>query len=241
MGGVIDMRKLLTKKNMIFVSIFSVVAFIAMQINFSQLVGAESQFFTLFQFFGPITGAILGPIFGSISVLLAELINFFIVGKEINIMNLFRLAPMVLAAVYFGTKGKGKLATLIPIAAMIGFWLHPIGNQVWYFALFWTIPLIVKFLPDNLLFRSLGSTFTAHAVGGVLWIWAVPASIMTVGAWQSLIPIVMYERTLFTLGIAVSYIGFNTLLSKIDSVLKTNVLQIDSKYILSRKMFGLKA
>ena len=57
-----DMRELLTKDRIIFVLIFSVLALIAYNFNFSQILGTENQYFTLFQFFGPITGAFLGPL-----------------------------------------------------------------------------------------------------------------------------------------------------------------------------------
>ena len=238
--GAVNLRKFFTRERIIFLVIFAVIALIAMRINFSSLLGAENQFFTLFQFFGPIAGAFLGPIVGSISIFSAEIGNFFLVGKEINIINLFRLAPMVFAAFYFGTKGRGKITTLVPLIAIAAFWLHPIGIQVWYFALFWTIPLIVKFLPDRLFFRALGTTFTAHAVGGMLWIYTVPVAIMTVQAWQILIPIVMYERILFALGITAAYLGFNTLLSKVfgGNASISKYLHLNPKYILGRKLFA---
>lgn len=51
--------------------------------------------------------------------------------------------------------------------------------------------------------KSLGATFTAHAVGGASWIWAfnLPPAI-----WNSLIPVVISERLLFATGIAISYV-----------------------------------
>lgn len=51
--------------------------------------------------------------------------------------------------------------------------------------------------------RSLGATFTAHAVGGAAWIWAfnLPASV-----WQGLIPVVISERLLFAAGIAATFV-----------------------------------
>jgi hypothetical protein len=71
---------------------------IGSQLNFSPIIGADNQFFTLFQFFGPTAGAFLGPVVGAASVLLAEIVNFIFVGKTFSAVNLLRLTPMLLAA-----------------------------------------------------------------------------------------------------------------------------------------------
>ena len=225
--------KKISKRGMVFLGLFTVLALVGMNINFSPLVGAENQFFTLFQFFGPIAGGFLG-VFGVLAVAVALLINFVAVGKEITIVNLARLLPMLFAAYYFSQYKKQKLndrlSIAVPVLAMLAFWLHPVGREAWYFALFWTIPLIVKFLPDRLVFRSLGSTFTAHAVGGALWAWTVP---MTAAQWNFLIPIVAYERILFTAGIAVSYIVFTNVLNALDKATQISpFVNIEKRYVL---------
>src|SRR3990172_1095426 len=47
--------------------------------------------------------------------------------------------------------------------------LHPIGRTVWFYSIYWLIPLIVwPFRNNFLLARSLGATFTIHAVGGAI-------------------------------------------------------------------------
>jgi len=231
-----DLNKIFTTKRLIFIAIFTVLVLIGKNINFSPLIGADNQFFTLFQFFGPIAGGFLGPIFGVITVLSAELINFFIAGKETTLINILRLSPMIFAAYYFGTK-KRNLSIAVPLIAMAAFMLHPVGREVWYFSLFWTIPVIAKLLPkkysNNIISRSLGATFTAHAVGGAFWIWTVP---MAAGQWITLIPIVIYERVLFAAGIAVSYVAFNALFDKVLDKLKisipADVLRIEKKFTL---------
>ena len=94
--------------------------------------------------------------------------------------------------------------------------------------MFWLIPVIAYFKKDNLFIKSLGATFTAHAVGGAAWIWAfnLPAAV-----WNGLIPIVIAERLLFATGIAVSYVVVKHTLSFLASKkilprldLTTNVL-----------------
>src|SRR3989338_6245084 len=229
--------KLLTKKGALFLLIFSVLVFAGDRINFSKLVGAENQFFTLFQFFGPVAGAFLGPVVGVLSVLIAEISSYLVAGKTLVwgyplMVNILRLLPMLFAAWYFGAK-KDKASIIVPIAAIILFVAHPVGRQVWYFSLFWTIPIIIKLLPkkyaEKAFIRSLGATFTAHAVGGAMWNYIVP---MTPEAWVALIPIVIFERLLFAGGIAISYIGFNTLLDKLDAKTKAEYVNVDKKYIL---------
>lgn len=237
--------KLFTKKRIIFLLLFAAMVFAGGKINFSALVGAENQFFTMFQFFGPIAGSFLGPIFGSVSVLIAEIADYFISGKAFSLINIVRLTPMLFAAYYFGTKRK-SISVIVPLLAIAAFVLHPVGRTVWFFSLYWTIPIIVKMLPkkysQNVLLKSLGATFTAHSVGGAAWIWAVP---MTAGQWTALMPVVAYERLLFAAGIAGSYVIVNTVLDKITEKLKwkipADVLHIDKNYILSKNIFKIHA
>jgi len=231
-----DFKKLFTKKRLIFIALFMVFAFFAQKINFSPLIGAENQFFTLFQFFGPIAGAFLGSIFGVIAVLAAELIDFFVVGKELTWLNVMRLAPMLFAVFYFGSK-KRNLNIIFPLIAIGMFLLHPVGRQAWFYSLFWTIPIIARLLPAkyslSVPLRSLGATFTAHAVGGALWIWTVP---MTPAMYMALVPITAFERILFATGIGISYVGFNALLDKALNIFKikvpSDVLRIEKKFTL---------
>ena len=226
------LNKLITKKGILFLLIFTVLVFVGDRVNFSRLVGAENQFFTLFQFFGPVAGAFLGPVVGVFSVLIAEASSYLLLGKALTLVNVLRLLPMLFAAWYFGTK-KDKISFLIPTLAIILFIVHPVGRQVWFFALFWTIPIIIKLIPkkygERAFLKSLGATFTAHSVGGAIWNYVVP---MTPSAWIALIPVVIYERLLFASGITVAFILFNTLLDKLDTKTKSEYVNIDERYVL---------
>lgn len=236
-------NKVFTVKRIVFLLLFIAIVLIGKKINFSPVIGAESQFFTLFQFFGPVAGAFLGPLFGVISVLGAELADFLLVGKTFSLINLIRLTPMLFAAYYFGTKKK-NLSILVPLICMALFILHPIGRQAWFYSLYWLIPVLGKVLPEKipgkLFFKSLGATFTAHAVGSVAWLYTIP---MTPQQWIMLIPIVAYERFLFAAGIAVSYVAINTVLDKLVDKLKipSHILHIDKNYLFSKKLFRIHA
>jgi len=221
----------ITAKNVLFFIIFTALVLIGSQINFSRVTGAENQYFTLFQFFGPIAGGFLGSIIGVASVLFAEILNFFYVGNPLTLLGAARLLPMLFAAYYFASKSK-RFSTVIPLVCMAAFIIHPIGRQVWYYSLFWLVPIAAKFFPERLFLRSLGSTFTAHAIGSAIWIWLIP---MPAVAWIALIPVTFVERTLFAAGISISFVVFNTVLDKLEAVVPTDFITIEKQYVLSKE------
>ena len=222
-----------SSKKVFFLILFSGIALLASRINFSQLVGSTAQYFTFFQFFGPIAGAFLGPVIGIASVLLAELADFALAGKAFDMLNVLRLLPMLFATLYFAVFLKKKsfrdASIAVPIICIALFLLQPVAREAWYYSLFWTIPIIARVFSKNLFLRSLGATFTAHAVGGAIWAWTVP---MTAEQWTLLIPVTAYERVMFAIGISVSFLVFNNLLNFVESRAKTGALHIEGNYLL---------
>lgn len=193
------------RKKLLFLALFSLIGFISLQIPFNKLAGSNVSF-TLFDFFAPIAGAFLGPIYGIASVFGVEVANMIIKQTPPTTGSIIRLIPILFATLYFALiskKGSGKWLSGVPILAIIVFLAHPNGRQVPYYTLFWLIPLLAYKFRNNLFIKSLGSTFSAHAVGGMLWIWAfnLPATV-----WQGLIPVVIAERLLFAVGITASFI-----------------------------------
>lgn len=232
------MKRFSASAKFFFSALFVLLVFISNKVNFSALVGAKNQFFTLFQFFGPVAGGILGPFVGAVTVLIASAADLALrvvthSSTVVEPVTLLRLLPMVFAAYYFGVRNKGSTAVsiIVPAVAILLFILHPVGRQVWYYSLFWTIPVIAKFLPERLFIRSLGTTFAAHSVGGAIWVWNVP---MTPEMWTALIPVVILERLLFASGITVSFIAANTLLAKVES--KVPLVSVDKRYVFSRQL-----
>lgn len=197
------------KNKLLFLLLFSIIGFIALQIPFTKLVGPNVSF-TLFDFIAPVAGAFIGSFWGVLTVLTVEVVNLTLQNAPINTGSIIRLFPMLFAIYYFSTfsqkKNQNKIVLLIPAVAILVFVANPVGRSVWYFSLFWLVPLLAYFKRNNLLIRSLGATFTAHAVGGAAWIWAfqLPAAV-----WKGLVPIVIQERLLFAGGIAVSYLVLN--------------------------------
>jgi hypothetical protein len=206
------MYKETMKKKIVFVVIFAVLGFLALQVPLVQVVGSKAKF-TLFDSFAPIAGAFLGSIPGMIAVLLMQLGNFFVHGAEVvDAGTIIRFFPALFAAMYFARKTKFNLA--IPLLAILAFNIHPIGRSVWYYSLFWLIPVACYFWQEKfLLARSLGATFTAHAVGGAAWIWAFS---LPKAVWISLIPVVAVERIIFALGMAVTYVLVNNILAVLE-------------------------
>lgn len=216
-------------KKILFVSIFALIGFIALKIPFTNVIGSK-QAFTLFDFMGPIGGMILGAWPAALSVILVKGFNFLISGEAASFTSIVRFFPMAAAALYFGT--KSKKISIIPIVCIILFWTHPEGRQAWYFALFWIIPIIALFKKDRLILNSLGSTFTAHAIGSVafLYVLNLPAPV-----WTGLIPVVLMERGLFAIGTWASFLIFNSVLSKASKYIKIKSLKVNENYKFSWK------
>jgi len=188
-----------TKKITIF-GLFVLFGLLTLQVKISHLAGSKATF-TLFDSFAPIAGAFLGGLPGALAVLLMQALNL-VWHKTYELGFIIRLMPPVFAVLYFAR--RTKLNLIVPIIAIILFNLNPIGRTVWFYSLFWLIPVACYFYQDKfLLARAWGATFTAHAVGGVLWVYAfhLPREV-----WIALIPVVIIERALFGAGIAINYI-----------------------------------
>ncbi len=219
----------MTKKNFLFIATFVVLGLIALQVPVTEIVGSRAKF-TVYDAFAPLAGSFIGSLPGMMAVFLVQLVNFLVHGANIeDVGTVIRFFPTLFAVLYFAKK-RG-VNVVIPILAVAAFIAHPIGRTVWYFSLFWIIPVAAHFIRDRFLFaRALGATFTAHAVGGALWIWAfaLPAPV-----WQSLIPVVMVERLLFALGICGSFVLVNNVLGFLEKKrVITLAFYLDPKYLI---------
>lgn len=222
--------KKLSRRDLVFLAVFGIAALVAARINFSQVLGGEAnQTFTLFQFFGPIAAGFIGTGLGLGAILASEIANVLLLGKSFTLIEIARLFPMLFAAYYFA-KGKNPLGIGLPLVCMGLFVMHPVGGQAWVYSLYWLIPVIAVFLPQRLFLRSLGATFTAHAVGSVVWLYAFQT---TPAFWVALIPVVAFERLMFASGITVSYATLNTLLAKVESRFELRNLSIDRRYVFA--------
>ena len=140
-----------------------------------------------------------------------QITNFVLHGsKVLDIGTIIRFLPMLFATMYFSK--PSKLNWIVPGLAIVIFNLNPIGRSVWFYSLFWLVPIGCYFWQEkSILLRSLGATFTAHAMGGAIWIWAfhLPKAV-----WLGLIPVVIMERLVFTISMAALYLCVRSIINQ---------------------------
>ncbi len=185
---------------------------LAFQVSVNKIVGS-GQSFTLFELLGPIGGMFLGPILGGVSAFVVRALNVIFLHQKLDLLTIIRFLPAMLAAVYFGLKQKST-AIIFQICILL-FLLNPIGRQAWEYSLIWLIPFVATFFKKKLILNSLGATFTAHAVGSVIFLYTFG---LTPAIWISLIPVVFIERGVFTVGIWASCLAFNFALDKLTNL-----------------------
>jgi len=227
----------MTKRKTLFLIIFIILSLIAFKVPISKIIGSE-QSFTLFELIGPLGGMFLGPLFGALSIFSVKVINIITTNQNLDLLTAIRFLPMMFAAVYFGMRGK-KLSIVFPICIIL-FLAHPIGQKAWPYALVWLIPFVAALGKKRLILNSLGTTFSAHAIGSTIFLYAFG---LTPQIWLSLIPIVLIERGVFALGIWASYLALNTILDKITDIEKVNIFKplVNKDYLISLKFFKFHA
>lgn len=226
------MSKEFTKK-ILFIALFVMIGFGAMQVPFSKIIGAGNMKFSLFDFYGPIAAAFVGSVWGIIAVGAMQIANWGWHGFNVDAAAIIRLFPVLFSVLYFAKKSRWAL--LAPAICMIAFWIHPEGRAAWYYALYWLIPIASYFFYDRFLFaRALGTTFTAHAVGSALFAWFLN---LKSAVWISLIPVVWKERVLMAIGIMLTYMAFNYIMSLLLTRTKLQLpfLKINPKYSTNQK------
>ena len=217
----------------VFFVLFSLVSLALFNVKVFYIVGSESKYFTAFQFIGPIGGGLFSPLVGVFSVLVVELLANINSGIPLDGLKLIQMfLPMAFAAYYFGAiKNNQKLTFILPVLGMLLFWMHPVGMEAWGYPLLWLIPIVAGYFSKNLFARSLATTFQAHIIGSVAWLYATS---MAAPLWWGLLPVVVLERAIFASGISVTYIAFNTVLEAVSVLTKTDFsfINIEKKYAL---------
>ncbi len=95
------------------------------------------------------------------------------------------------------------LRVALPIGCMLAFGLHPIGMHAIPYTFYWLIPVAIYLSGRKTIFlQALATTFIAHAVGSVIWLYVKELPVMV---WWSLIPVVAAERLLNALLITAAY------------------------------------
>jgi hypothetical protein len=128
-------------------------------------------------------------------------LGFFLAGKSSLILNTG--LPHLLAGQYLRSQTLWFKIGL-PAICMLLFWFNPVGLAAAWYATFWFIPMVIAyFAPRGLFWQALGATFTAHAVGSVIWLYF--AAPMLPAQWLSLMTIVPVERICLAAGMVAVY------------------------------------
>ena len=189
-------------------SIFSALLFLFLsQIKFAPILGTKMQF-SLAVFIGPTLAKILGISLGTFTIVLTHILGIALkIYKLKSASDIFTFFPIIFGGVYFARIfKKDKKIVFLPLLCILLFILHPIGRSVWFYSLFWLIPLILTFFPLpklNLFSNSLASAFVDHAVGSVIYLYLlnIPAHF-----WIEAIPHTIFERIFIAGGISLCYL-----------------------------------
>ena len=223
----------MNNRKILFVAIFVALGLLALQVSIDRIVGS-SQSFTLFELIGPVGGMFLVPLMGALAAFVVMALNMVIFHQSFNLMALAMLLPAMAAAAYFGL--KQKWTAIVFLICIVLFVLNPIGRQAWTYSLIWLIPFFATFGKKRLILNRIGATFTAHAIGSVIFLYAFG---LTPEIWMSLIPVVLVERGIFTIGIWASCLVLNTALDKLANLKAANFLKplVNQNYLVSAKFF----
>lgn len=212
---------------------FKTVSFIAAMkiasfVKISFLVGSSMIWFSGINAVLPLSGA-FGGVLGACLLFVMRQLMHLIFFKTISLSFLAFCVPGFCASLYWATNHY-SIRVALPLLCMGLFVAHPVGVQAFVYSLYWLIPVILYAVSQRSLFlNALGSTFVAHAVGSVIWLYTVP---MTAGMWIGLMPIVIVERVLFALGMIIAYRVFSFMFGCIDAT-----VQSDRSLVLSIKSY----
>lgn len=196
--------------SILFASLFIVLT----KVKLTPIIGTDLKF-SASVMFGPVISKFLGIGFGSGSIIGAHIFGILVgIYKITSILSFFTFFPIIFAGIYFSKLFKGEKRLIwIPIISISLFILHPIGSSVWFYSLFWTIPLFVALSSDKLdkivknyvarvYLYSLAAAFVDHSVGSVLFLYFmnIPRE-----AWLTAIPLTIIERLIIGAGITLSY------------------------------------
>lgn len=183
----------------------------------SFIVGSYTAFFSAISCVMPLSGAFAG-LWGSCGVFSIIAVLRFMVWGALPLHFLAYHVPGFCASLYWARPTNVVINLLIPLACMILFIVHPVGFYAAPYSFYWLIPIVLYFISSkNLFLHALSSTFIAHAVGSVIWLYFKPVPMM-VASWYMLLPVVAIERVAFALGMVVLYKLFSYMQQKITAL-----------------------
>lgn len=235
-----DVKKFLKANALASFALFSAAAFAASFVPLSYFWGGAGKQLTLLDAIAPMAVSFLGPAAGIISILLAKGAALAAGTSSGALLATIALFAPPLAAAYFFAKYASDnsnsriIMAAIPLACMALFLAHPVGAVAWQYSLLWLIPAAIAVLPTRHLFlRSLGTTFTQHAIGGVVWIYLVNA--LTPQVWLGLIPQVMGERLVLASAMSAGFLAVSAAVERVKAMEKAPSANASAAPLKSRK------
>lgn len=177
---------------------------VAKIVPFNWIVGSSHAFFSYTTMMAPVVAKQFG-----FSWIFLFLISKKICSLSFLFFSLLHKAPLLFAARAYQQR-HWLTSLFLPALCMLLFMFHNTGSVAWGYSLFWLIPMMMYFVADCAVARALTSSFVAHAVGSVVWLYTTD---MSSSMWLALIPVVMCERLLMAGGI----LGFDFLIAWIKS------------------------
>jgi hypothetical protein len=117
--------------------------------------------------------------------------------------------PTFAGSLYLSSKNKTVVAIILLLCIGL-FLLHPIGRSVPYYPVYWFIPLLIIYSHTSSIFlQSVGSTFTTHAVGTVIWIYSHQSTPLF---WHTLFSQVWVERMVYACALTGAYYAFASIM-----------------------------
>lgn len=173
--------------------------------KFSFILGSKMSFFSAINIAAPMVGVLGGMYNGLIVYTFQSLFKWILLGGALFPYIGYHI-PHLFASAYWNYDSR-LFRIGVPLICMFLFIAHPVGSQAWPYAMLWLTPMVIGAMRNkNTFVLALGSTFTAHALGSVFWIYSMP---MVPSAWLALIPVAIVERTLFASGMVAIYYGYS--------------------------------
>lgn len=196
----------LLKKHLPVAVLFAIAAALLSSFKMSIMIGPYPAAFSLTHCFTPLVG-MFGGFSSAFFFLLRTCCKFFTASTYSHIAFMLHI-PTLFAALYWKSvktpSYKKLFAPLVCSICIVLFWIHPVGAQATPYTLYWFIPIGIALLNcKNIFLHALGSTFTAHAVGSIIWLYC--GLIPEPNTWLTLIPVVALERLVFASGMTLIY------------------------------------
>ncbi len=167
----------------------------------SPIVGSSFGFFSMSDVVMPLTGALSFTL--SLCVAAARSgLTFWYLASPVKAL-VYHIPGLAASAAWARPSWAVRIA--LPALCMILFIAHPIGRYAMPYTFYWLIPMAIHLVGRRSIFlQALASTFIAHAVGSVIWLYCKQIPVVI---WWDLIPVVAAERLFNALVMTVAYYG----------------------------------